>query len=183
MRYVSLLRGINVSGQKKIRMADLECLYESLGFRNVTSYIQSGNVVFDTAKSDRERVRHNIERAIEKSHGFRVPVLLRTADEMVGIVSSLPFTSVEANRIGSSVLVTFFSQKPSNDQYAELHRYAVPPEELLLRGQEAYLYCPNGYGKTKLSNAFLERKLGLSASTRNWKTVRRLSEMASDRKE
>ncbi len=102
--YISMLRGINVSGQKKIRMADLKSLYESLGLENVQTYVQSGNVVFDSPEKDTAKLTKSIEAQIEKVYGFSVPVLIRTADDFRRVIESHPFAREEAAR----VLVTFF---------------------------------------------------------------------------
>lgn len=172
--YISLLRGINVSGQKKIRMQDLKALYESLGFKKVDTYIQSGNVVFDTRVAD---IRQAIEKAIAKEFGFDVPVLLRTADELGEILTANPFLTRPGIDI-SKLHVSFLDQEPAVSDIENLSQVQSGADEFQVLGQQVYLYCPNGYGRSKLTNTVLEKKLGTGATTRNWKTVLQLCEMA-----
>jgi uncharacterized protein (DUF1697 family) len=178
MRYISILRGINVSGQKKIKMADLKSLYELLGFQNVVTYIQSGNVVFDTTLKMKSDIKAKIVKAIETRYKFHVPVEIRTNREIGDIVKNCPFGSVDLEEDGTKVLVTFLSSKPSETRISDVQKYVAPPEQLVVRGKRVYLYCPNGYGKSKLSNTFLENKLGVEATTRNLKTVYKLYEIS-----
>jgi len=177
-KYISLLRGINVSGQKKIKMADLKSLYELLGFKNVVTYIQSGNVIFETAVKNRANLKTTIEQAIKKKYEFHVPVEIRTNLEIKNIIKNYPFGQVDRVEDGTKVLVVFLSSKPSEVQIADIQKYVVAPEKLVVTGKEIYLHCPNGYGKSKLSNTFIERKLAIEATTRNWKSVHKLHELS-----
>jgi len=175
--YISMLRGINVSGQKKIRMADLKSLYESLGLDNVQTYVQSGNVVFDSDEQDIDKLRNSIETQIEKQFGFSVPVLIRTMVDFKRVVENHPFAQEEAIR----VLVTFLYEQPDRSKWEELSQYKDKVDQFALGEQEIFLFCPGGYGKTKLSNTFFEKKLDVVATTRNWKSVNTLYEMANER--
>jgi uncharacterized protein (DUF1697 family) len=168
--FISLLRGINVSNQKSIRMPELKALYEAMGFINVTTYVQSGNVVFDCADSDAEKIGAAIEMEIENHFGFNVPVIMRDLNDLQRIVDGNPFVQPR-NEDPSKLHVTFLAVSPSTELTGSLK---IPPgivDECVLSGKEIYLLCPNGYGKTKLSNGFFERKLKVQATTRNWKTV------------
>ena len=176
MTYISLLRGINVAGQKKIRMADLKALYISLGFYDVQTYIQSGNVIFDSELGVDEIVTL-IEKAISKQYGFEVPVQVREVGVFEKLIVECPFTELDLVKEGTRVMVTFLENLPSEDNVAKLMTYVKEPERLVLYGRQIYLHCPNGYGKTKLSNTFMEKKLGVSATTRNWKSVVKLYEL------
>ena len=178
-RYISMLRGINVSGQKKIKMDDLRVLYESLGLQNVVTYIQSGNVIFDAEVKNKADLKAKIEEAIEKKYKFHVHVEIRTNLEIENIIKNNPFGSVDLAEDGTKVLVTFLYSKPSEVKVSEIQKYVVAPEKVVVRGQEVYLYCPNSYGKSKLSNNYLENKLGVEATTRNFKTVVKLHEILS----
>jgi uncharacterized protein (DUF1697 family) len=178
MRYISILRGINVSGQKKIKMADLKSLYESLGFQNVVTYIQSGNVIFDANVQIKSDIKARIEKAIDTKYKFHVPVEIRTNHEIGDIIKNHPFGSVDLAEDGAKVLVTFLSSEPSEIKISDIQKYVTPPEQLVVREKEVYLYCPNGYGKSKLSNTFLESRLGVEATTRNMKTVHKLYELS-----
>lgn len=175
--YISMLRGINVSGQKKVHMADLKNLYEALGFANVQTYVQSGNVVFDSPEVDTAKLTNSIEAQIEMIFGFSVPVLIRIADDLQRIIESHPFAQEDPAR----VLVTFLYEPPEDSKWDDLSHYKDKVDQFTLGEQEIFLYCPGGYGKTKLSNTFFERKLGVIATTRNWKSVNALYEMASGR--
>ena len=178
MKYISILRGINVSGQKKIKMSDLKSLYELLSFQNVVTYIQSGNAIFDATVKNKVDLKAKIEEAIEEKYKFHVPVEIRTRREIGDIIKSCPFGLVDLVEDGTKVLVTFLSSKPSEVRFFDIQKYVVAPEKLVVRGKEAYLYCPNGYGKSKLSNTFLEHKLGVKATTRNWKSIHKLYELS-----
>jgi uncharacterized protein (DUF1697 family) len=177
-KYISILRGINVSGQKKIKMADLKSLYELLGFQNVVTYIQSGNVIFHTSGKNRDDLKVTIEKAIEEKYKFHVPVELRTNHEIENIISNCPFGSVNLAEDGTKVLVTFLSSEPQEMMASDIQKHVVAPEKLVVQGKEVYLYCPNGYGKSKLSNTFLEKKLNVEATTRNWRSVYKLHELS-----
>lgn len=179
MIYISILRGINVAGQKKIKMADLKALYEDEGFDSVITYIQSGNVIFASENKDKNYLRTTIEKSIEKKYNFPVIVDIRTGQELSGVIKSCPYDEAELDENGTKVLVSFFLSRPLNSKILEIQKYVEPPEELTIRDCLAYIYCPNGYGCSRLSNTFLERKLGVSVTTRNWKTVRKLYELSS----
>jgi uncharacterized protein (DUF1697 family) len=175
--YISMLRGINVSGQKKVRMADLKSLYGSLGLGNVQTYVQSGNVVFDSEEQDAKKLRKTIEARIKATFGFPVPVLLRAADDFQRVIENHPFANEDPIR----VLVTFLYELPEKSKWNELSLYQDKVDQFALGEQEIFLFCPGGYGRTKLSNTFFEKKLGVIATTRNWKSVNALYEMASER--
>jgi len=177
MTYISLLRGINVSGQKKIIMKDLKALYESLGFENVVTYIQSGNVIFKSNKSE-DVLIELIEKAISNKYGFDVPVQIRSTGEFEHIIKACSFGELDLVEEGTRVMVTFLALVPSTEFVAKLMTYVKEPERLLIVGREVYLHCPNGYGKTKLSNIFIENKLKVKATTRNWKSVIKLYELS-----
>jgi len=112
MRYISILRGINVSGQKKIKMADLTSLYELLSFRNVVTYIQSGNVIFDAETKDKAELKARIEETIEKRYKFHVPVEIRTNREIENIIKNSPFRSIDLVEDGSKSIGDVFVLKP-----------------------------------------------------------------------
>jgi uncharacterized protein (DUF1697 family) len=182
--FISMLRGINVSGQKKIRMVELRDLYESLNLVNVETYVQSGNVVFDSTEGDASKLAELIEAQIAKSFGYAVPVFIRDADDFRRIVDGNPFLK-ERNEDPAKLYVTFLYRSPSESKLSNL---AIPTGEAAefsigdsIGDKEAFLFCPNGYGRTKLSNSFFERKLDVPATTRNWKTVNALHKMASER--
>ena len=179
MKYISILRGVNVSGQKKIKMADLKILYEEQGFKNVITYIQSGNVIFEAkANLAIERIKEMIETAIETKYTFQVPVDIRTNQELKQIIEKCPYEEIQEEKNGTKILVTFLQNTPLDKKVELLLEYVKSPERLIIQDREVYLYCPNGYGTSKLTNVFIEKKLGISATTRNWKSVKKLYELS-----
>jgi len=176
--YISLLRGINVSGQKKILMANLKVLYEQLNFKNVQTYIQSGNVVFDfDEKNSNQEIAQLIEDAITEHYGFNVPILIRNSVELQNTINKNPFV-MEAESNPAQVLVTLLSASPKEDNLRKLVGVNFPPDRFAIHDLDIYIHCPQGYGNSKLSNNFFETKLKIQATTRNWKTINKLLEMA-----
>jgi uncharacterized protein (DUF1697 family) len=175
--YISLLRGINVSGQKKIKMAALKIVYESLKFEHVKTYIQSGNVVFQSS-NDKVTIKNNIETAINEHFAFDVPVLILTQEQLENTTKNLPFLAINIEEEGSKIIVFFLSESISNDQENTLGAYLTNSEQLVLDQNVIYLYCPEGSGKSKLTNKLVETKLGLTSTARNIKTVNKLLSLA-----
>jgi len=173
-----MLRGINVSGQKKIKMADLKSLYELLGFQNVVTYIQSGNVIFDSSVSRKNEISSMIERSIQRRYNFSVPVIVRTCCDFSDVIENCPFGKINLAENGTKILVTFLSVSPKKSNITDFLNYVVPPEKIIIKGKVIYLHCPNGYGKSRLSNSFIENKLEVKATTRNWKSINKLHELS-----
>ncbi len=172
--YISILRGINVSGQKKIIMTDLLKLYEDLGFIDVKTYIQSGNVVFNsTKKVSNALLVKQIESKINEIYGFQVPVIIRTADDLAKIIASNPFKTESTENL----YITFLSNLPNSNQLEKLTELSYLPDEFIVIEKEIYLNV-SSYGTTKLSNSFFENKLKVTATTRNWNTVNKLLAIA-----
>jgi len=144
-------------------MADVRALFAELGHTDVRTYIQSGNVVFTTARGQPASLRAAIERALASAFGFDIPTLLRTATDLA--------KTVQANPFGPTAYVTFLDGAPDHRRVATLDASAFEPDEFAVKGAEVFLRCPNGYGRTKLNNTFFERRLATGATTRNWKTV------------
>jgi uncharacterized protein (DUF1697 family) len=173
-----MLRGINVSGQKIIRMQDLRGLCDSLGFRSIETYVQSGNIVFVDGEKSSSSLAKRISEAILREFGFAVHVLVKTAKEMRNVVERNPFLK-EREIDRSKLHVTFLSEAVPKSALKNLEKLSRIRDRFYPGRQEIYLYCPDGYGKTKLSNSALEKALAVGATTRNWKTVNTLFEMAS----
>ena len=174
--YISILRGINVSGQKKIIMADLVKLYEDLGFTDVKTYIQSGNVVFKSAKKvNNTLLVKQIESKIMEIYGFQVPVIIRTVDDFTRIIASNPFIS----EIQENLYITFLSNLPNQNQLELLNELNFLPDEFKVVDKEIFLNI-SSYGTTKLSNSFFENKLKVTATTRNWNTVNKLLAISTE---
>mgnify|MGYP003383391503 CR=1 FL=1 len=176
--YISMLRGINVGGHKKIKMADLRAMYQALGFSNVASYVQSGNVVFDSLESDSAALTTTIETHIETTFGFPVSVFIRDADDFRRIIDGNPFAARE-NVNPARLFVTFLNQPLSE---ATTDVLVVPPDsndEFVVAGDVIYLFCPNGSGRSKLAAAISGNKLRTPSTTRNWNTILALYSMAT----
>lgn len=163
--YISLLRGINVGGHNLIKMEDLKALYTALKFKNVRTYVQSGNVVFDSAEP---AISDRIEAAIEKKCGFRPTVVLRTPEDLRHAIAANPFPNAEPNKL----IVIFCKSEPPTDAVMTLN------EQLHLRGKELYIYYPNGQGKANVPFTKIEKALGVPATGRNLNTVSKLLQLA-----
>ena len=176
--YISILRGINVSGQKSIKMADLKTLYENLGFSNVKTYVQSGNVVFQSKAEKTELLEQKIHEQIKNKYGFEVPVIVMTVDKLKTIIDSNPLKDDPAKE-EKFLHVTFLGSKPENYDEEAIFSKKAGQEEIVITDEAVYLYCPHGYGTSKLNNNFLENKLKVTATTRNWKTTNELLKLAN----
>ncbi len=176
--YISILRGINVSGHKMIKMEELASLFKSLYFKNVKTYIQSGNVVFQAIETGVHELAKRIEEKISEQFGFAVPVLVKEKNEIARVLQNNPFIKSNAKDV-SKLHVTFLSNKPEQINIDKIQQGQYEPDEYIISGSVIYLYCPNGYGNTKLNNNFFESKLKVTATTRNWKTVNELMKMAN----
>ncbi len=177
--YVALLRGINVSGKNKIRMVELKTLFEDLGYQKVTTYLQSGNVVFETASDVMSREEGTrISQAIMTEYGYEVPVLVVPGSYLEKTKNENPYCELGTFDT-NSLYVTFLFSEPE-----ETHRkdIVVPKNEqglFKIAQQNVYIYCSNGYGKTKINNQYFENKLHVRATTRNWKTICALEDLSS----
>lgn len=174
--YISFLRGINVSGKNRIKIDELKDLYEAIGFRNIKTYIQSGNVIFTSKEQNIDDRGTAIKEQIRAKYGYNVEVFVRTPSELKKIIDSAPVADKDISKFH----VTFLSSVPSVSQLENIMKKKSETEFILIDKKTVYLYCPDGYGKTKLSNNFLEKKLNVSATTRNWKTVNKLIELAAN---
>lgn len=171
---VSLLRGINVAGYRMLKMSEVAELYVSIGFSDVRTYLQSGNVLFSNKDQDTSRLEEQIEKALKKRFGVDVKVFTRTPKDLQKLIAGNPFAKKERTRL----YVTFLHSKPTQVPLQRLNPAREDGEEFSVSGKEVYLFLPNGSGKTKLSNAFFEKVLGVPATTRNWNTVTSLAEIA-----
>ena len=177
--YIALLRGINVGG-KTLKMEKLRASCDELGFGSVRTYIQSGNVLFESAGKSPVAIIKRVEEKILADFGFAVQVFLRTDKELADVVERNPFP--RDKKIDQTKLhVTFLLQDAPASTAAVLESLAVGAERYHVSGREIFLYCPNGYGASKLANPFIERKLRVPATTRNWKSVNTLLTMAGSR--
>lgn len=176
--YIAMLRGVNVGGHKA-PMAELKAMCENLGLVEVRTYIQSGNVIFKAGKGSPATLCGKIETRFHKEFGFSSPVILRTPEEMKDAIGKNPFLTEKGIDV-SRLHITFLAQLPSKDAAKKVEALKSPPDQLRVVGREIYLYCPEGYGNTKLHNNALEKAVGVAATTRNWNTVNKLWEMAGE---
>ena len=175
-RFVSLFRGINVGGNKSVRMDALKELHESLGLQRVETYIQSGNVVFTSEDAIPVQLSRQIEEAFEHKFGFLSKVMVRSADEFNMTIENNPFKD-QPMKETKWVVVMFLAREPISTALEDIQKTYSGPEELHLTGQEVYIYYPQGIGRSKLTNTLLEKKLKTMGTARNWNTVLRLQKM------
>ncbi len=173
-----MLRGINVSGHNSIKMEQLRGLCNRLGFQKVETYVQSGNIVFQAKIENPAVLSKRIGESILDSFGFETPVIIRTSKEMENVVANNPFLK-EKDVDSSKLHVTFLSEGAQNSSLKRLEELATSQDKFHLASHEIYLYCPGGYGRTKLSNNAIEKVLSVTATTRNWRTTNILLDMVS----
>lgn len=171
--YIAFLRGINVGGQKIIKMEKLKEIFESLQFQNVKTYIQSGNVMFESTE-DSPDILCKIEAELESVLGYKVTSIIRTADELEKVIKQNPFSTSEGFE---KQYVTFLHGEPAAEAVDRLMSYKNDVDDFCIINREVFLLCGKGYGKTKFSNHFLESKLDVLATTRNWKTINKVLNM------
>jgi len=174
--YVAMLRGVNVGGNS-LKMESLRGACEDMGLRDVRTYLQSGNIVFSSALGA-AKLAVILKERIDQQTRLPVPIIIRSARKMIALVCSNPF--LKHKGIDASKLhVTFLGDAPKQPDIARLDQLAGALDEYCLARREIFLHCPINYGETKLSNAAIEKTLGISATTRNWNTVTTLAEMAN----
>ncbi len=174
--YIALLRSVNVSGHGRLSMAEVRRSFLSLGHTDVSTYIQTGNVLFRSRRTSLAALAGEIERQLERDFGSSPAVILRTVADLSRTVATSPFATQGADP--SRHHVTFLAERPSDERLAA---FTVPPsgrDELVMDGLELYVHTPDGYAGSKLTGALLERRLGVLTTTRNWNTVVKLNELA-----
>ncbi len=183
-KYISILRGINVGGKRKILMSDLKELYQSLGFEDIQTYIQSGNVIFNSAL-DKNEISIQIEKAVFEKYGFEVPVIIRTKEELQKIQSSNPFVESKNNKaeLINNLHLTFLEEAPTTENIEKVKEIeAKTDDKFEIVENNIFVFCEGKYHTSKLTNNFFEKKLKTKATTRNWKTIEKLTElMRSDK--
>lgn len=173
--YVALLRAINLGARNKVSMPDLRVLFDALGAEDVSTYLQSGNVAFRSDVGSPAELTSAIEASIKDTMGLDISVLVRTRPELEHLFAANPFVA-RADDV-TALHVTFCAEAPPADRVKALAATTFDPDQFRVVRREVFLHCPNGYGRTKLNNGFFEKKLGVVATTRNWKTVRALAEL------
>ncbi|MDE5422088.1 DUF1697 domain-containing protein [Ancylomarina sp. DW003] len=178
-KYIALLRGINLGGKRKLLMADLKALFSKIGFTNIVTYIQSGNVVFESDKKEGNiELAQKIETAILEHFKLDVPVMVRKASEWKQVVSDNPF--FKNQNIGIERLhLTLLDKTPAQDLVDDLKQIEFDSEQFEIIGQHIFLCCKDKFSsKSKMTNTLFEKKLKCKSTTRNWKTVMKLSELS-----
>ncbi len=175
MRYVALLRGINVGGNTMIKMSELSAMFESLGYQNVKTYINSGNVGFDASKTAENRLAEMLENAIKERVGKKVSVMVRQQKDIDRVLANNPFDGEFESHKEMHVL--FLSEEMSADKEKQLLGATPDGERYKCIGRELYCHLPKGVIDSLLGKSFLEKKLKLSATGRNWRTVQKLAEL------
>jgi uncharacterized protein (DUF1697 family) len=176
--YVSMLRAVNVSARNRIPMADLRDLYERHGHTDVATYVQSGNVISRSPVRSAGAVERAISRAIADDLGLDVAVLVRTPAQLDHVLDGNRFLAAGDPKL---LHVTFLATQPARGRVTALDEREHAPDEFHVVAREVYVSCPGGYGRTKINNGWFEKKLGVVATTRNWKTVAQLAELARAR--
>jgi uncharacterized protein (DUF1697 family) len=170
MRQIALLRGVNVGGNKKVEMARLRKLLEELGYRDVRTYVNSGNVVFTGPRTSEKR----LEAAIADEFGFEVPVILRSRDELAAVLRANPLRKIATDP--AKHLVVFCGAKAA----VELDPADFVPETFHVRGREVYLWAPGGIGDSPLAKQLAAKPIGAKSTARNWRTVEKLLALADE---
>lgn len=178
--YIALLRGINVSGKKLINMNALRQVCAGCGFEEVQTYIQSGNIVFRSREENHKTLEKLLTQAIQQHFGYDVPVIIFSLAQLEQWVLENPFAK-DATKNPDFFHIQIMSEKPADDLLQQIDRTAFLPDTFEINGCCIYLYIPGGYGNTKLNTNFFEKKLKVSGSTRNWKTVKVLVEMGKEK--
>lgn len=176
-KYIVLLRGINVSGARKVPMADLKKACQQAGFQNVQTYIQSGNVVFDSGETNKQILETKIQELITETFGFNdVPVIVRTAEEWAESIARNPFLKEEKVEI-KKLYLTFLKELPSSENVEKISQPEFYSDRFQVVEKDVFVCYGNDYSQTKITNDFFEKKLKVAATTRNWNTVMKLNEM------
>jgi uncharacterized protein (DUF1697 family) len=178
--YVALLRGINVGGHNKVKMADLKSMFQSIGLHRVQTYIQSGNVLFNSADNPNV-LRRRIEQEIEKVFALSLTVVLRTSTELERIITNCPFSEAvrreaEASTEAETFYVSLLLEQPTLDGIEQLNDFTSEIDEFRIQDQNVYLLLRKGVRNSKLANNLF--RLNVPSTMRNWKTMHKLHTLA-----
>jgi len=170
-KYLAFLRAINVGGTSIIKMDELRKHFESFGLENVQTYIQTGNVIFETREKNTSKLEKKIESQLEKVLGYKVLIFLRTIQEVVSIANESPFEPKE----NETVHISFLGEKPGAAAGKKLLTYNSDADEFIVKGREVY-NLRHDRDASIFSNQFIEKVLGIPATTRNLTTIKKISE-------
>jgi uncharacterized protein (DUF1697 family) len=175
---IALLRGVNMTGHNKIKMADLAALFRKLGYIDAETYIQSGNVIFTNPGNKEEAdTELLIEKAIKKQFGHNISVIIRSVEEVKRVLLENPFISPGDSDLAKHAAI-FLKESPVQAQTDKLAGIDYPPDKFNVSGKEIFIWCPNGFGKTKLYTNFFEKKMKVIGTARNWKTINTIASIA-----
>jgi uncharacterized protein (DUF1697 family) len=177
MRYVAMLRGINLGPNRRVPMAELRALLTEAGYEGVRTYVQSGNIVLSSEQKSAD-LEQEIGELISQRFGFDVPVVVRTRDELAAVVAADPLGEVADNH--KRYQVSFLTDPLSEEMAERVRELAVEPEAVVIGGREVYAWHPAGVARSKLWNGLAGKGLGVTATARNWTTVTTLLEMADE---
>ena len=173
--YVALLRGINVGGKNKLPMKDLAALFVGVGATDVSTYIQSGNVIFRARPAIARSIVAAVTAGIAQQFGHRVPVVLRTAEELADAIEHNPYIAQGVDE--SALHLLFLADNPTAEGLAKLDPVRSAPDEYIVRGRDVYFNLKTGAADTKLTNAYFDSRLATVSTGRNWRTVLKLREL------
>jgi uncharacterized protein (DUF1697 family) len=180
--FIAFLRGVNMTGHNTIKMADLVALLRKSGFSDAETYIQSGNVVFTAAgTSNTAEIESTIEKVINRKFGYDIAVMVRHSEELKEILKKNPFISEGELSDSAHNATLFLKDKPAPEQLKRLEGIDYPPDKFSISDREIFIFCPNGFGKTKLYTNFFENKLKIKGTARNLKTISTLIGMAEEK--
>lgn len=176
---IALLRSINVLGKNMIKMPELALAFEKAGFKQVRTYIQSGNIIFETEEESGDVLSEKIRDLIAKQFGLTIQAVVIAPRELSDIVSQNPFAKKPGIDL-SKQHVTFLDREADPMKAEKLLSYNYPPDEIIIGSRVVYVHCPEGYGRTKYHNNFIEKKLSANATSRNWNTCQKLLEISRE---
>jgi uncharacterized protein (DUF1697 family) len=178
---ISFLRGVNMAGHNSIKMKDLTEMFTNSGFSDPETYIQSGNVIFNYSDNySASEISVKIEKAIFERFSYNVPVMTRTIPELKEIILHNPFLK-EDNFDPAKMAVIFLHEKCTSEKAEKVKDISYPPDKFIISDNEIFIYCPNGFGKTKLYTNFFEKKMGINGTARNWKTFTTILDIAKSK--
>lgn len=173
--YVALLRAVNVAGKNRLPMSELRRALTARGLGDVSTILQSGNVLFRSGEPERAAAAA-VAAAIEDAFALQVGVVVRSAGDLAVVASQNPFIAKHAGLDPSTLHVAFLAERPTDAAVATLEPDRSPPDAFVVSGREVYLSYPNGSGRSRLTLDYLERRLGTRGTARNWRTVQRLAD-------
>jgi uncharacterized protein (DUF1697 family) len=174
-QYIAIIRGINVGGHNRVNMKLLREILEKKKFKQVQTYIQSGNIVFASAETSAEKLESELSDLLLKGFNVKVPVIVRDSSEWARTVSRNPFLNETEDH--TKLLVTFLNKKPAADDVKAVNKMKFAHDEFAFVGKDIYIFCKEGYGKTDIPNMFFEKQLKVTGTTRNWRSVLAISEL------